>query len=273
MKRDFSYLCSLKMCTVYILGVSLFTGCSFKTIVHPYPKEFKEDPDSYKDNITLHKDGKLTYIPDLIEADIHIDLKYKEGALIVDDGWSYHFKKEDKFINPITKNEIFMIAEAYFDDQQKKNIFRVSLMEKKNTSIVYEFSGTSRNSTIIRSDSTVFQIVAKDLWAPSVKKVKTENGNEWHHYPLGGTWHYIDDSVNPYLIIQGSPVKKRLGAKANYGESFTLLSNTVLSNEFKSEFINIFLGYWHLTNIQYYYEECNLENNVSDTCPETIIIN
>ena len=272
MKRDFSYYISKNTCLVILFGILFSTGCSFKTIVHPYPEKFKDDPNSYTDNITLHKDGKLTYIPDLNKSDISEDLNYKEGALIIDDGWSIRLKKEDRFINPISNNEILVIAEAYFDDQLKEDIFEVLLRNKDNTFYGYTISGTAQNTTIIRSDSTVFQISAKEFWAPSVKKVKTEDGNEWHHYPLGGTWNYINDLNDQYLVVQGSPVKKKLGAKANYGESFTLLSNTELSDEFKSEFINVFLAYWHLANIQFYYEECDLENPSSDGCPGSIII-
>lgn len=86
-----------------------------------------------------------------------------------------------------------------------------------------------------------------------------------------GSWDYIDPSNERFLVVQGSPVK-RLAAEANYGQSFTLLSNTELSDEFRSEFIIVFLGYWHLTNIQYYYEECDFEDLSSDACPGSVII-
>lgn len=273
MKRDFSYSYYLEMYSLVILGAFFFTGCSFKTIVHPYPQEFDEfERISFKDNIVLHKDGKLKYIPDRNKPDTTIDLNYKEGSLYVDNGRFYHFKKVDEFTNPETKSTFKIISEAYFDDQKKEDVFRVLLTKKNDSSTLYELSGTSRSSTAIRSDSAAFRIIAQKMWAPSVKKVKSNERTEWHHYPLGGTWDYIDNSDHRYILVQGSPVKKRLGVKANYGQSFTLLSETELSDAFKSEFINIFLGYWSLTTLQYYYEECNLEHLSSEACPGSVII-
>lgn len=272
MKIDFSYFCSINNILLIIIGVFFSTGCGFKTIVHPYPQEVEKKINSYKNKITLHKDEKLKYLPDGNVPDSLIDLNYKEGSLYVDTGWSYRLKKEDQFSDPFTKSAFTVTSEAYFDEQSRENVFKVNVLNKKNPEYGYLVTGTSQNSTVLRSDSAVFQIIAEDLWSPSIKKLKTENGNEWHHYPLGGTWEYFDEMGEQYLVAQGSPVGKKLGSKANYGESFTLLSNEELSKKFKSEFILVFLGYWHLTNIQYYYEECDFENISSDGCPGSVII-
>lgn len=272
MKRDFSYFNFGNAYLLFFLGILFSTGCSFKTIVHPYPQKLEESIKSYKDDITLHKDGKLKYLPNINDANIFEDLNYKEGTLYVDSGRFYRLKKEDQFSEPITNSGFIVTSEASFDDQMREDVFKVMLRKKESSEYQYIITGTSKNATIARSDSAVFQIFAKDLWPPSVKKVKAENGNEWHHYPSGGSWEYFDESNERYLVVQGSPVKKRLGTEANYGQSFTLLSNTELSDEFKSEFIIVFLGYWHLANIQYYYEECDFENLSSDACPGSVII-
>lgn len=272
MKRDFSYFNSVKAYLLLFFGILFSTGCSFKTIVHPYPQELEESINSYKDDITLHKDGKLKYLPNRDDAEVFEDLNYKEGALYLDAGRFYRLKKEDQFSDPFSGSGFIVTSEAYFDDQLREDVFRVILRDKESSEYKYIITGTSQNVTIARSDSINYQIIARDFWPPSVKKVKAEDGNEWHHYPLGGSWDYIDQSNERFLVVQGSPVKKRLGAEANYGQSFMLLSDTELSDEFKSEFIIVFLGYWHLTNIQYYYEECDFENLSSDACPGSVII-
>lgn len=272
MKRDFSYFNFGKAYLLLFFGIFFSTGCSFKTIVHPYPQKLEESINNYKTGITLHKDGKLKYLPDRNDSESFNDLNYKEGALYVDAGRFYRLKKEDRFSDPFTNSVLVVTSEAYFDDQLREDVFKVTLRKKESSEHKYIITGTSQNATIARSDSINYQIIARDFWAPSVKKVKTEDGNEWHHYPLGGTWDYFDPSNERFLVVQGSPVKKRLGAEANYGESFTLLSNTEHSDTFKSEFIIVFLGYWHLTNIQYYYEECDFENLSSDACPGSVII-
>lgn len=272
MKRDFSYFNSAKAYLLLFFGVLFLTGCSFKTIVHPYPQKLEETINSYKDDITLHKDGKLKYLPNRDDAEVFEDLNYKEGALYVDAGRFYRLKKEDQFSDPFSGSGFIVTSEAYFDDQLREDVFRVILRNKESSEYKYIITGTSQNVTIARSDSINYQIIARDFWPPSVKKVKAEDGNEWHHYPLGGSWDYIDPSNERFLVVQGSPVKKRLAAEANYGQSFTLFSNTELSDEFRSEFIIVFLGYWHLTNIQYYYEECDFEDLPSDACPGSVII-
>ncbi|MBO6571400.1 MAG: hypothetical protein JJ958_03045 [Balneola sp.] len=272
MKRDFSYFNSGKAYLLLFFGLLFSTGCSFKTIVHPYPQEFEESINSYKDDITLHKDGKIKYLPNRDDSEVFEDLNYKEGALYLDTGRFYRLKKEDQFSAPFSGSGFIVTSEAYFDDQLREDVFKVILRKKESSEHKYIITGTSQNATIARSDSINYQIIAKDFWPPSVKKVKAEDSNEWHHYPLGGSWDYIDQSNERFLIVQGSPVKKRMGAETNYGQSFTLFSNTELSDEFRSEFIIVFLGYWHLTNIQYYYEECDFEDLSSDACPGSVII-
>ena len=131
MKRDFSYFNSGKAYLLLFFGISFLTGCSFKTIVHPYPQKLEESLSSYKDDITLHKDGKIKYLPNRDEAEVFEDLNYKEGTLYVDAGRFYRLKKEDQFSDPFMNFGFIVTSEAYFDDKLREDVFKVRFEKKK----------------------------------------------------------------------------------------------------------------------------------------------
>ncbi len=246
------------------------SGCSFKTVLHPYPQQFQENPEDYPDRLVLQKTGNFEYLPH--NSDQKIDLNYSEGTLFIDDGWSPILEKQDRFINPITSEEFEIASKAFYDSDEKEDIFEVLVTKKDSANVHITITGNSDSALIIDSKNDSLMIQMLNMWAPSVQKTKGDDGNEWHHYPLGGMWQLTDEKGNKFKIVQGSPVKKQLGSPTHYGESFTFLFESPVSESLKEELINIFIGYWNLTNIQFYFEECDFEEPSSDACPGSIII-
>tara|TARA_R110000868_G_scaffold410693_5_gene699848 strand:- start:25544 stop:26329 length:786 start_codon:yes stop_codon:yes gene_type:complete len=247
------------------------TGCSFKTVVHPLPYQYDGNPDEATDRFEIHDVNDYIFIdPD---TSARLPLSYSNGSLYVlkwpnnDPAWT----KNDHFINPISKIKYTVNASVKYNSDVEADEFTVTMNEGGSDSVFAFIEGLVEDATVYYGEN-IFRYSALNFWEPEVKKVKGPDGTEWHHFPHGGTWSISFNDVIIGEIIQGSPVIDKSGIKANYGVSYTFLFIETIDEALKTDFINTFITYLALVDMEFYYYECDPYYPKGEACPGSIKI-
>ncbi|MBO6525100.1 MAG: hypothetical protein JJ971_14825 [Balneolaceae bacterium] len=259
--------------TLIALFILLFsTGCSFRTVVHPYPYQYSGNPEEAVDKLELIRQNGYFYVePD---SGKKVSLNYSNGALHVNTGFfkAPSFSKNDAYTNPITLREYALSASAKFNADYDADEFTLNVTEVGSDSVLGFVEGLVEDATVFFNESS-FRFTALEVWGPKVQKEKADGETVWNHYPFGGSWSLQVNNVMVGEIVQGSPVVQRFGAKSHYGESFTFLFIKEISTSLEAELINAWMAYLALTDIEYYYYECNYDYPANDgSCPGSVIV-
>ena len=257
--------------SLFLLCVFLFSGCSFKTIIHPYPYQYDGNPEDATEWFEIQKISDYVFIdPD---SSVSLALGYKNGSLHIRKTLSSEpsWEKTDEFINPITQQKYIIQALARYDSEVNADEFILTVSESDSNFIIAYTEGLIEDATVF-FDENIYRFTALEFWESKVRKVKGEDGTEWHHYPYGGIWSLSVNDVILGEIVQGSPIKKRMGIKANYGFSYTFILLEEIDQIQKAEFINVLLAYLALVDMEYYYYECDPNNPQDEACPGSIVV-
>ncbi len=253
------------------LTVLILTGCSFKTVVHPYPRSYNGNPDEAVDKLEIQRSNDYFLIS--LDTTVRLPLSYSDGSLHVSMGilTDQSWRKNDSFINPISEKKYAINALAKYNPEFNADEFVVTLSEFGSDSALASLEGLVEDATVFMGENA-FGFTALDFWEPEIKRVQTDRGTEWHHYPFGGTWSLSINDVILGEIIQGSPVVNRGKIKTNYGVSYTFVFIEMVDELIKSDLVNAMLAYLALVDMEYYYYECDLDNPQDQACPGSIIV-
>lgn len=261
---------TLTSITLFILLIS--SACSFRTVIHPYPYHYSGNPEEATDKVEIVRQKGYFYIePD---SGKKISLEYSNGSLHVNTGLFREpaFSKNDTYTNPITLKEYSLSAVAKYNTEYNADEFILSVTEVGSDSVVGYVEGLVEDATVFFNERA-FRFTALEYFEPRIRKSKVDGKTVWNHYPFGASWSVDIENVMVGEVVQGSPVTKRFGADAHYGESFTLLFFEEMDTSMKSDLINAWIVYLALADIDYYYYECNYEYPANDgSCPGSVIV-
>ncbi|MEQ9308422.1 MAG: hypothetical protein RLN90_03145 [Balneolaceae bacterium] len=247
------------------------TGCSFKTVVHPYPQQFRGNPEEAIDRFEIQRLNNYSYIdPDTTEK---IPFSYSDGSLYIDNKIlrSATWNKKDSFQNPITNQNYEINALVAYNPEFKADDFIITMTDSESDSVLAIVEGLVEDATVFYNGN-FFRFTANEFWEPTIKKMKTDEGTEWHHYPHGGSWALTINDEILGEIIQGSPTVKRSGITSNSGVSYTFLFDQEINKQLKIDLINSMLTYLALIDMDYYYYECNIDYPQGEACPGSIVV-
>ncbi len=261
----------LTLTSIVILIILISSACSFKTVIHPYPYQYSGNPEEAADKVEIIRQNGYFYIePD---SGKKVSLEYSNGSLHVLSGMfrTPAFTKNDTYSNPITKNKYSISAEAKYNADYNADEFVLSLTEVGSDSVLGFVEGLVEDA-VVYFNERAFRFSALEYFEPRVRKSKDEGKTIWNHYPFGATWSVEIEDVMVGEVLQGSPVTKRFGTEAHYGESFTFLFFKEMDNSSKAGLINAWMVYLALADIDYYYYECDYNDQYDEDCPGSVVI-
>lgn len=252
---------------VLILLSLAFLGCSYKTIIHKYPYLYTQKPDYSVDLLELY------WVDDFIYLDKKLGLKqalfYTDGTLYVrsDSLGTIIWSKEDYFITPYTGIEYAIKAMATYDKGNNMDGFSVQIIEAKSDSMIAYIDGLTEDAYIFFDDQH-FQITEIGFSNSRLFTADDINGRTSHYYPEGNLYTV---SMNDVLI--GGIVQSKQEINNHDSSNLYIIDlYTSLSDSSKSNLITSTLAYLALTDIEFYFYECNPYDVENTICPDTIII-
>ena len=257
------------------LALSFFvilSGCSFKSAVHPYPYQYTGNPEEAADQMyILRQDGYLFLDADSSEK---TSLNYKNGALAISNGVDSdkEWLKEDTFSNPVN-NQIFSIKSvAKYTPEYEADEFIVELYEGESDSVL-ALAGGYVDDAFITFSQNEYRFTQLNVWDEETIQENRNRKVIVNYYPFGASWSLSINGTMIGEIIQGSPVVDHYGSQTHYGQSFTFLFFKKTKKVVKAELINAWMAYLALTDIEYYYYECDYNYEYDLDCPESIDVN
>lgn len=240
-------------------------------MINQYPYGYSGNPSEAADKMEIQRQDGYFYVnPD---SGKKVSLEYSNGALHINTGilkepvWT----KNDSFINPVSKRKYGITAEASYSSEFKADEFLVSITEAETDTISGFIEGLVEDATVFFIDNS-YRFTALEYWEPRIKREKADGKNVWSHYPFGASWSVEVNGIIVGEVLQGSPVVTRFGAKTNYGESFTFLFLEEIDTSQKTNLINAWMTYLALSDIDYYYYECDYYDSYDQDCPGSVVV-
>lgn len=249
----------------------LTQSCLYKNVINQYPYGYSGNPAEAADMIEIQRISEYFYIDQ--KSGERVSLDYSNGALQIlsellkTSEWSKH----DSFQNPITQQSYKIRASASYNPEFNADEFLVNLIGTEADTTIGFIEGLVEDATVYVRDVS-FRFTALEYWEPKVKKEKVAGENVWNHYPFGGSWSFEINGSIAGEVVQGSPVVKKFGVETNSGESFTFLFIEETERSMKAYLINAWMVYLALSDMEYYYYECDYSDPYDQDCPGSVIV-
>jgi hypothetical protein len=246
------------------------TGCSIKTIVHPYPAEhsLRIENEENKFEIQL-RDGDY-FLLNKILADTSA-MEFRSGTLEVTDRNYPDFRKVDSFIDPINGQTYYLDSFAFYDSQNKYDQLSTSVYNEAD-SLLGIVSGIPESGAFsINGNEYRFELV--DSWMDGYDLIEEDGIKYYHHYPYGGEINIFKSDRIYAKVIQGAVVDKTLSRDSYRGVSYMVIFPIGPTEQDLPDIVTTLMAYFSFVDMNYYYTECDYAEPQADgSCPGSIIV-